>query len=255
MAFLALAYGLVAYVIFLFSFLYAIGFVGNIIVPKSVSVGLPVGADGEPWVVSVAINLALLAAFALQHSMMARPAFKRWWTRWVPPAAERSTYVLMASTVLLVLFALWRPLPAPVWDLSGSTAGAVLRAVSWVGWGLVLTSTFLIDHFELFGLRQSWARWTGRPLPAAGFRTPLFYRHVRHPIYLGFLLAFWATPWMTQGHLLFAVATTGYILIGIQLEERDLIAQFGERYRTYRRQVGMLLPRPGRRTTGERAPD
>jgi protein-S-isoprenylcysteine O-methyltransferase Ste14 len=254
MSVLALIYGVFAYAVFLFAFVYAIGFVGNLGVPKSVDIGWPAGAADAPLAEAVIVNLLLLGAFAIQHSVMARPAFKRWWTRFVPKSIERSTYVLLASALLILLYALWRPITVPVWQLEGVAAG-VLTAVQIAGWGLVLVSTFLIDHFELFGLKQVLARLTGRPLPAPVFRTPLFYRRVRHPIYLGFLLAFWATPAMTVGHLLFAVATSGYILIGIWLEERDLIALFGDRYRQYRAQVGMLLPWPGRRAAVDAAAD
>jgi protein-S-isoprenylcysteine O-methyltransferase Ste14 len=247
MGFLAALYGVVAYAIFLATFLYAAGFVGNLLVPKSIDIGAPVGAAGEPVAVSVLVNIALLGLFAVQHSVMARPAFKRWWTRFVPKPVERSTFVLLASGALIVLFAQWRPLNAVVWDLSGGLAGAALIAQCALGWCLVLASTFQIDHFELFGLKQVWHRVTGRAAPAPEFRTPLFYRHVRHPIYLGFMLAFWSTPVMSAGHLLFAAVTSGYILIGIWFEERDLVAQFGQRYRDYRAQVGMLVPRAFRR--------
>ena len=190
--------------------------------------------------------MLLLGGFAIQHSVMARPAFKRWWTRFVPKPLERSTYVLLASAMLILLFACWRPLAAPVWHLDG-TAALMLTVVQFSGWGLVLASTFMIDHFELFGLKQVLARATGRAESPPVFRTPLVYKRVRHPIYLGFLLAFWATPQMTVGHLLFAVATTGYILIGIWFEERDLVDLFGDQYRRYKAQVGMLLPLPGKR--------
>jgi methanethiol S-methyltransferase len=187
---------------------------------------------------------------------MARPGFKRWWTRLVPPAIERSTYVLFASLILLVLYWQWRPILDPVWTVRSPAGGAILTAISWFGWGMLLFSTFLINHFELFGLRQVFARLLGRELPAPKFHTPVLYRRVRHPIYLSFLLAFWATPAMTAGHLLFALACTGYILIAIQLEERDLIHTFGDQYRNYRNQVGMLLPLPGHKhvgSTGARA--
>ncbi len=240
-------YGLIAYTIFLATFVYAIGFAGNLIVPKTVDVGVPLGAAGEPLFVSLLVNVLLLALFAIQHSVMARPAFKRQWTRVVPKSMERSTYVLLASCMLIVLFVQWRPLTGIVWDLRGSAPGIALIALFALGWGLVLASTFQIDHFELFGLKQVWYRLINRPPPVDEFRTPTLYKHVRHPIYLGFILAFWSAPLMSAGHLLFAAVTTGYILIGIWFEERDLIAQFGQRYRDYRQQVGMLLPRLFRR--------
>ena len=247
MAYFVALYGVVAYAIFLATFLYAAGFVGNVLVPKSIDIGVPSCAAGESVVASLLVNFALLGLFAVQHSAMARPGFKRWWTRIVPKPMERSTFVLLASGALILLFLQWRPLNAVVWDLSGGLAGAALIAQCALGWGLVLVSTFQIDHFELFGLKQVWRRFVGRSAPAPELRTPLFYRHVRHPIYLGFMLAFWSTPVMSAGHLLFAAGTSGYILIGIWFEERDMVAQFGQRYRDYREQVGMLLPRPFRR--------
>jgi len=237
------AFGACAYALFLATFLYAVGFVANLAVPKSIDIGWPMGAAGEPIMMSMFVNIGLLGVFAVQHSVMARPGFKRWWTRVVPQAMERSVFVLLASLSLALVFWQWRPMGTVLWDLGDSLAGAVLVALCGAGWGLVLLSTFQIDHFELFGLKQVWTRLTGRAQPKAEFRVPLFYRHVRHPIYLGFTLAFWSTPTMSVGHLLFAAVTTGYILIGIWFEERDLIAQFGQRYRDYRAQVGMLVPR------------
>jgi protein-S-isoprenylcysteine O-methyltransferase Ste14 len=241
------AYGAVCYVVFFVTFLYAIAFVGNLPVPKTIDSGTP-----GPLLPSLLVDLALLGLFAVQHSLMARPAFKRVWTKIVPPPVERSTYVLFASLALIVLYVFWRPLPQTIWTVEGPAALA-LTALFWAGWAIVLISTFLISHFELFGLAQVWNRMRGRTAEAPVFRTPGFYGAVRHPIYLGFILAFWATPVMSLGHLVFAVGTLGYILVAIQLEERDLIGVFGDRYRAYKAQVGMLIPRLGGKTKSGRA--
>lgn len=234
----ALYSGLV-YLVFFPTFLYAIGFVQNLIVPKSIDSGVP----GDLWP-SLLVNAALLGVFAVQHSLMARPAFKRAWTRVVPKAAERSTYVLFASLALILLFWQWRPLPQTVWSISDPVGASVVSGLAWLGWAMVLVSTFLISHFHLFGVSQGFARLLKLEDPDEGrFVTPFLYRWLRHPIYAGFIVAFWAAPQMSLGHLIFAVATTGYILIGIWFEERDLVAHFGSRYLLYREQVGMLFPK------------
>jgi protein-S-isoprenylcysteine O-methyltransferase Ste14 len=241
---IAVAYGAVVYGLFLGTFLYALAFVGNLPVPKTIDSGTP-----GPVALALLVDTLLLGLFAVQHSVMARPAFKRWWTQLVPQPVERTTYVLFASLALLLLYWQWQPMPAAVWSVANPAGVTILQAIFWIGWALVLVSTFLINHFELFGLRQVYARLRGRTLPAPEFRTPLLYKQVRHPLYLGFLLAFWATPAMTVGHLLFAVATTGYILIAIQLEERDLVAEHGARYEAYRARVPMLIPGTARRSS------
>jgi protein-S-isoprenylcysteine O-methyltransferase Ste14 len=241
----AVIYGIGAYVVFLVTILYAIGFVGNLLVPKSIDSGV-----AGPLIESMLINTMLLRLFAVQHSVMARQGFKRWWTRVISPSIERSTFVLFSSLALLLLYWQWRPIPESIWTVQNPLLATILEAIALFGWGLLFVSTFMLSHFELFGLSQVFARLFAKELPAAKFHAPLLYRMVRHPIYLSFLLAFWATPSMTAGHLLFAVATTGYILIGIQLEERDLIGMFGDQYRSYQERVSMLLPWPGRRPVG-----
>jgi methanethiol S-methyltransferase len=245
---LTAGYGTAAYVFFVLVFLYMIGFVADAdflvsgvhVVGKSIDRG-GIG-DGTLTVAAVVIDAVLLALFAVQHSVMARAAFKRQWTRIVPPSAERSTYVLATNICLVVLIAAWHPITHDIWRVTGQPWGALLTAASLAGWTTALLSTFLIDHFDLFGLRQVFARLRGQQPPQHEFATPFLYRAVRHPIYLGFLVAFWATPRMTVGHLLFAVATTGYILLAVRFEERDLISAFGQQYLDYRRRVPMLIP-------------
>ncbi len=238
---LAVLYGSVCYLIFLAAFLYAIGFVGNLVVPKSIDSG-PQVSLGEALIV----DLLLLGLFAVQHSVMARPGFKRWWTRLMPVPVERSTYVLVSSLLLLLLFWQWRPMPGPVWEVRQPVALAVLWAVFSVGWVIVLISTFLIDHFDLFGLRQVVLFATGKPYSSPPFRVTAFYRVVRHPIMIGFIVAFWATPTMTWGHLLFAIMTTAYIVVAVRLEEHDLRAAHGHTYEEYQQHVSMLVPWVGR---------
>lgn len=230
-------YGLVCYLIFLVTFLYAIGFVGNLVVPKSIDSGPAV-----PLVEALLINTLLLSLFAIQHSVMARQWFKRAWTKIIPPPIERSTYVLLASLVLLLLFWQWRPIPDIIWDVQNPTGRIVLQGLFWMGWGGVLFSTYLIDHFSLFGLRQVYLHLKSLPEEPTSFKTPGLYKVVRHPLYLGFIVAFWSTPRMTLGHLFFAAVCTAYIVVAIQFEERDLIEFYGDHYRKYRTQVSMLLP-------------
>jgi methanethiol S-methyltransferase len=234
---IAFLYGLIAYAVFLTSFLYAVGFVSGLVVPKTIDSGAPVSFG-----VALLVDLVLLSIFALQHSIMARQGFKRWWTRIVPEAVERSTYVLFASLSLALLCWQWEPMPAIVWQIGNPLIATAVIVLSFVGWFIVLTSTFLINHFELFGLQQVTNNLAERPMAPVRFRTPLYYKFVRHPIYLGFIIAFWAAPVMSIGHLLFAAATTAYIFIGIALEERDLVTIFGDQYRHYRKEVAMLIP-------------
>jgi methanethiol S-methyltransferase len=236
---LILAYGLIAYGIFLVAFLYAIAFVGNFIVTKTIDSG-PYGSLSH----ALLIDLLLLSLFAVQHSVMARREFKARWTQIVPAPAERSTYVLLSSMVLLLLYWQWRPMPFLVWTVESSSATVIIWALFWAGWALVFVSTFAIDHFDLFGLRQVWMNFAGRPYVHPKFRANGLYRYLRHPIMLGFIVAFWASPAMSVGHLLFAVGATGYILVGIALEERDLMHFYGETYRSYRSRVRALLPFP-----------
>ncbi|HET9413561.1 MAG TPA: NnrU family protein [Pseudolabrys sp.] len=237
----AFLYGIVAYLVFAIVIVYAIGFVCGLVVPKTIDSG-PAG----PLMESIVINLVLMTIFALQHSVMARPQFKAWWTTIVPKSVERSTYVLLASLALALVFWQWRPIPGVVWEVKEPTLAAFLLYLGLFGWVLVFISTFMINHFELFGLHQVANNLAGKPMPPMKFKTPMLYNVVRHPIYLGFIIFVWATPVMTAGHLLFAAVVTTYIFVGIALEEHDLIAVFGDEYRRYRQRVAMIVPFIGR---------
>ena len=246
---LFIGYAAVCYIVFLAAFLYSIGFVGGFGVPHTVDQGIDASLTE-----ALVVNVLLLGLFALQHSVMARPAFKRWWTRFVPMTIERSTYVLLSSLVLFLMFWQWRTMPAVIWDVTWAPGRVALWTLFALGWVLALVSTFLINHFDLFGLRQVYLAWRGTPYTDLEFRTTLLYRFVRHPLMLGFVIAFWAIPTMTAGHLLFAAATTGYILVAMHMEEHDLIAALGQQYREYRTRVPMLIPGLHRRG-GHGAPE
>jgi protein-S-isoprenylcysteine O-methyltransferase Ste14 len=233
----AFLYGIVAYFVFFVTFLYAIGFVSRIGVPKTIDDGAV-----RPAMDAAVVNLILLSIFAVQHSVMARRQFKEWWTQFVPKSVERSTYVLLSSLALALVLWQWRPIPTVLWQIDDPQIAMAVTGISLLGFLIALTSTFLINHFELFGLHQVANNLTGRSMPAPRFRTPLYYQFVRHPLYLGFIIAFWVAPTMTIGHLLFAAVTTAYILVGILLEERDLVDLFGDDYRRYRERVSMLVP-------------
>ncbi|OMC54843.1 hypothetical protein A5747_16015 [Mycobacterium sp. IS-836] len=236
---LIVGYGAVAYLLFLAAFLYLVAFLGNFWVPRSVDHGIsaPIGQ-------AVLINLLLLAAFGVQHSVMARPGFKAWWTRVVPSTIERSTYVVLSSAVLVLLYWQWRTMPTVIWDVWQPVGRTALWALFWLGWAIALAATFMVSHFDLFGLRQVYLAWQGKPYTHIGFHARWLYKLVRHPLMLGFFIAFWATPTMTAGHLLFSIGMTGYILLATQLEEHDLIGALGDEYRDYRRRVPMVLPWP-----------
>jgi protein-S-isoprenylcysteine O-methyltransferase Ste14 len=236
-----LVYGVVCYAVFFATFLYAVGFVGNLVVPKGID-----AAPAVPLWQAMLVNAGLLLVFALQHSVMARPGFKRWWTRFVPEAAERSTYVIFSCVAMIAMFYYWEPMGGTVWTVTDPFGKAALLTLFVLGYAIVLVATFLINHFDLFGLRQTWLFFRGIPYTPLKFGTPVLYRHVRHPLYVGWMIGFWATPHMTVTHLLFAVLTTAYMLIAIWFEERDLMTAHGDDYRRYRESVPMLIPRPGR---------
>ena len=237
---LALVYGVAAYLVFFVTFLYAIAFVGNLFVPKSIDTG-PTAATLTRALI---MNVILLSIFAVQHSVMARPEFKRWWTRYVPQAIERSTYVLLSSLALILLFWQWRPVDSVIWEVRNTAGQYILWAIFLFGWGMALLSTLLINHFDLFGLRQVYLYSKNQEYTHLGFKEILLYKIVRHPIMLGFIIAFWATPRMTAGHLLFAAVTTVYVLAAIQLEERDIAKIHGADYDEYRSRVSMIVPIP-----------
>lgn len=234
---IVLFYGVIAYFLFLGAILYAIGFVGNLVVQKTID-----GTPGVSLLQAILINASLLLLFALQHSIMARPAFKRWWTRFVPEQIERSTFVLLASLCLLLMMWKWQPMGGIVWSVQNKVGITILTGLFFLGWAIVFISTFLINHFDLFGLRQVWVYFRGKKYEPLAFRIPIFYRFVRHPLYLGFLIAFWSTPVMTVAHLFFAAITTGYILTAIRFEEKDLITHFGEKYQNYKKWVPKIIP-------------
>jgi protein-S-isoprenylcysteine O-methyltransferase Ste14 len=241
---LALVYGAFCYLTFLVTTLWAIGFIGNVFVPKTIDTGQSV-----PFIHALLVDALLLSLFALQHSIMARPAFKQWWTTIIPSSIERSSYVLFASLLLLLLYWQWLPIPETIWNVEHTAGGVFLQGLYCVGWLIIFLSTFLINHFDLFGLRQVFVNWRAGKYTSPSFKTPALYKLVRHPLMLGFLIAFWATPNMTVGHLIFSLATTGYILVGIHLEERDLLVIYGEAYRRYQQRVSMLLPVPKKRVS------
>ena len=243
---LSLLYGLISYLAFLGTILYAIGFVGNFMVPKTID-----SAPGTSLSGAILVNASLLLLFALQHSVMARPAFKRWWTGIVPQHLERSTFVLLASLCLMLMMWQWQPIGGIIWSTESELAKNILLFTYLLGWSIVFLSTFLINHFDLFGLRQVWLYFIGKPYTQLPFRLPLLYKLVRHPLYMGFLIAFWSTPVMTAAHLLFAVLTTGYIFTAIRLEEQDLVRSFGEKYRNYKKWVPMIIPFSKRKTANK----